>query len=133
MEVWMSIELWTVLGCSALVAVLVITQGVLANRIYKPDDLLGARDNLVLDQGMLGRSKRAMANTMEALWMFVPAALVVHITDQGTVTTQIACIIFLISRVIYIPAYLLNPPLLRSGVWFAGLIATLVMIVQAIP
>lgn len=127
----MSMEILAVLGGSVLVGVLVIIQGVIANRRHDVKDLLGPRDGLVLDQGMLGRAKRATANTMEALWMFVPAALVIEITGQTNVVTAMACGIFLIARVIYIPAYLFNPPMLRSGVWFAGFLATGVLIVQA--
>jgi uncharacterized MAPEG superfamily protein len=128
----MSMEMHAVLGCSLLVAVLVIIQGVIANRTFNVKDLLGARDGMVFDQGMLGRARRAMANTIEALWMFVPAALIVEMTGQNNTTTAIAAAVFLIARVIYIPAYLFDPPMVRSGVWFAGLLVSLVMIVQAV-
>ncbi|MCU0881600.1 MAG: MAPEG family protein [Hyphomonadaceae bacterium] len=127
----MSMEIYAVLGGSILMVVLVIIQGVIANRQFDPKDLIGARDGLVLDQGLLGRAKRATANTMEALWMFVPAALVIELTGQGNALTAIACGIFLIARVIYIPAYLVDPPMVRSGAWFAGFLATGVLVVQA--
>jgi uncharacterized MAPEG superfamily protein len=129
----MSVELCAILACAAVFASIILVQGVIANRIFKPAELLGARDGLPVDQGKLGRARRAGQNTLEAFAVFIPATLVVELTGQQSLLTAIACVLFVLARIVYVPAYILDPPNVRSLVWFVGFIASIVMLIAALP
>jgi uncharacterized MAPEG superfamily protein len=52
--------------------------------------------------------------------------------NQSTVVTQNAAWVYLVARVLYIPAYAYGLRPWRSAVWGVGFIATLTMIVAAL-
>ena len=64
------------------------------------------------------RSRRALTNMNEAMVMFMPVALLAAM--NGTPTT--GALIFLGARLVYLPAYLLGVPVLRSVAWVIGLL-----------
>jgi len=79
-----------------------------------------------------GRLQRAMNNHFEGLILFTLAVVVVTLGQQSTPTTQTCAWIYLIARVLYIPAYALGLRPWRSVVWGVGFFATLIMIVAAL-
>ena len=78
------------------------------------------------------RLQRAMNNHFEGLILFTLAVVVVSLGNQSSTTTQTAAWVYLAARVLYIPAYALGLRPWRSVVWFAGFMATLIMIVAAL-
>jgi len=78
------------------------------------------------------RLQRAMNNHFEGLILFTLAVVVVSLGQQSDTTTQTCAWVYLAARVLYIPAYALGLRPWRSVVWFAGFMATLIMIVAAL-
>lgn len=82
--------------------------------------------------GTAGRAQRALANHFEGLILFTIAVLVVTLAEQSTATTQTAAWVYLVARLLYVPAYLLGLAPGRSLIWAVGLFATLTMLIAAL-
>lgn len=78
------------------------------------------------------RLVRAFNNHNEALILFTIAALTIHLTGQSTLFTAICTYSYLAARILYIPAYYYGWQPWRSFIWFAGLIATTLMLLAAL-
>ncbi|MDO8883423.1 MAPEG family protein [Pseudotabrizicola sp.] len=78
------------------------------------------------------RLQRALNNHFEALILFTLAVTVVTLGQQSTPVTQAAAWIYLVARILYIPAYALGLRPWRSFIWVIGFFATLTMIVAAL-
>ncbi|MDP2080076.1 MAG: MAPEG family protein [Pseudotabrizicola sp.] len=78
------------------------------------------------------RLQRALNNHFEALILFTLAVTVVTLGQQSTPVTQAAAWVYLVARILYIPAYALGLRPWRSFIWVIGFLATLTMIVAAL-
>jgi uncharacterized MAPEG superfamily protein len=89
--------------------------------------ILGNRDNPPEMSVVAGRLNRAKNNMLEALPVFLSLAVMALVKggDPGTVTH--AAMVFLIARVVYVPAYVSGVPILRSIVWLVGVGSLAVM------
>jgi uncharacterized MAPEG superfamily protein len=92
----------------------------------------GARDEQREPSGLAGRLFRAMNNHFEALLLFTIAVLVVVLGNASTPLTEQAAWVYLIARILYIPAYAAGVFLLRSIIFGVGFLATLVMLLVAL-
>ena len=92
--------------------------------------IVGNRDNLPELSVVAGRLDRAKNNMREALPIFLTLALLALVKGGDTSKVAHAALIFLIARVVYVPAYVSGVPMLRSLVWLVG-VASLVM--MALP
>jgi len=92
--------------------------------------IVGKRDNLPEMSVVAGRLDRAKNNMREALPIFLALALLALVRGGDTNEVAHAASIFLIARVVYVPAYVSGVPMLRSLVWLVG-VAGLVM--MALP
>jgi uncharacterized MAPEG superfamily protein len=93
---------------------------------------MGPRDTPVQLTGLAGRAQRALGNQFEALILFAIAILVLTFSDQTDGHTAIAAALFLIARVLYLPAYLFGLPPWRTVIWTIGFTATLVLLFKAL-
>ncbi|MGJ8618567.1 MAG: MAPEG family protein [Sulfitobacter sp.] len=89
--------------------------------------LLSSRDEGRTVTGMTARIERALGNSITAMALFAPAVLILVITDQTSASTLLAAQIFLIARIIYLPAYAFKLTGIRTLAWFAGFAATAVL------
>lgn len=82
--------------------------------------ILGNRDRLPELSLIAGRLDRAKNNLLESLPVFLALALLamIRLADTRGVTHWAA--IFLVARVLYVPAYVSGIPALRSLVWLVG-------------
>ena len=92
--------------------------------------IMGNRDNQPEMSVVAGRLDRAKNNMLESLPMFLGLALLALVKGDDTSRVAHAATIFLIARIVYVPAYVSGIPVLRSLVWLAG-VASLVM--MALP
>ena len=92
--------------------------------------IVGNRDNLPEMSVVAGRLDRAKNKMMEALPIFLALALLALIKGGDTSQVAHAALIFLIARVVYVPAYVSGVRMVRSLVWLVG-VASLVM--MALP
>jgi len=105
----------------------------LRNREWTAEGLkvgLGNRENVPDATALGGRAERAAANTIEALILFVPVALVAQIAGSEKEVLAGATT-FLWARVAYLPIYLVGVPYLRSLIWGVG-VAGLTMMILAL-
>ena len=106
---------------------------VTANRQFKLGDLLGPRDNLGAYGALLGRAKRATANMIEMMCMFVPLVLVAVLSERTNQWTELGCMIFFFSRLIFAPLYWFGVPVVRTLAYFAGVAGLIMIFLQVIP
>ena len=78
------------------------------------------------------RLQRAMNNHFEALILFTLAVVVVTLSGQSSMVTQIAAWVFFAARVVYVPAYAFGWRPWRSAIFGVGLLATLTMLIAAL-
>lgn len=106
---------------------------VTANRQFKLGDLLGPRDNLGAYGAPLGRAKRATANMIEMMCMFVPLVLVAVLSERTNQWTELGCMIFFFSRLVFAPLYWFGVPVVRTLAYFAGVAGLIMIFLQVIP
>lgn len=92
----------------------------------------GSRDEEKRATGVPGRLKRALDNHFEGLILFTIAVVVVVLGDASSPLTQNCAWVYLVARILYVPAYASGIPLLRSLIWSFGFTATLVMLLTAL-
>jgi uncharacterized MAPEG superfamily protein len=78
------------------------------------------------------RLGRALQNHFEGLILFGIAATIITVSDQSSPLTAVCAYMYLIARILYIPAYAygLNP--WRSVIWAVGFFATTAMLIAAL-
>ncbi|WP_421786642.1 MAPEG family protein [Hyphobacterium sp.] len=129
----MPLELSYLVSAVFLYFLMIVVQAILANLENNPAAMAGARDGIADKGVMLGRARRANANMVEAMMMFVPLILVAYLTDNLNDMTQLGAGLFLAARIIYAPLYWFGIPWLRTLVWFAGFAGTVLVAFQILP
>jgi uncharacterized MAPEG superfamily protein len=89
--------------------------------------IVGNRDSLPEMSVVAGRLDRAKNNMLEALPIFLALALLALVKGGDTSEVAHAALIFLIARVVYVPAYVSGVPMLRSLVWLVGGVSLVMM------
>jgi len=90
---------------------------------------LGPRDELPPQSRLGGRAERALANMHEALPLFLALALLNLITQTTGALAVTGAWVFLVARVLYVPAYLSGVTGLRTAVWIAGWVGLVMMLI----
>ena len=89
---------------------------------------LGNRDRRPEPTPLGGRAQRAASNTIEALLLFTPIALVA--SAAGTPPeTLLGAQVFFWARVAYLPIYLAGITYIRSLVWGVGVFGLAMMVI----
>ena len=120
-------ELSYLIGTVAIYLALILAQAVFANLRYDLKTLLGPRDDLTPEGMFLLRARRAQANMTEAMVLFIPLVLVAHLADKTSALTAIGAGLFFWARLVYPVVYIAGVPVIRSLVWAAGLVGTLMI------
>ncbi len=129
----MSAELSWLSASAALFFLYIMAEAVAGNRQYKPAELLGPRDNLPPYSPALARAKRATANMIEAMCLFVPLVVVVEASGRANEWTALGCAIFFFARLVFAPLYWFGVPVLRTLAYFVGVIGLGMIFVQILP
>ena len=104
----------------APVMVYLPTEGILSR--------IGSRDSLPEPNALVSRLRRSLDNHKESLFIFFPLAilaLVVPTADQAQAV--LGAQIFVLARLAYMFVYAAVPFMLRTTVWFVGLIGLSIM------
>lgn len=109
-----------------------LLMGVPANLQLGVEYTTGPRDEPRTLTGIAGRLKRALDNHFEALIMFTLAVVVVTLAGRASGFTAACAWTYLGARVLYVPAYALGTPMLRSLIWMVAMGATAAMLVSAL-
>lgn len=94
--------------------------------------IVGNRDNLPEMSVVAGRLDRAKNNMLEALPIFLTLALLALVKDGDSSAVAHSAFVFLLARVVYVPAYVSGIPMLRSLVWLVGAASLVVMALSLI-
>lgn len=126
----------TALTLAALLQIGQITlMAIPANRELGTAKTLSPRDGLRLESEVTPRTARlyrAMNNHFESLLLFAIATLTVTFADKGNAITGAASGLYLLTRILYIPAYAFGWVPWRSVFWALGLLAILILLLAAL-
>lgn len=100
---------------------------------YGLKPLAGSRDELAAPSVVLDRAKRANANMIEGMIMFVPLALLCIHTGVTDGHALLGATLFFWGRLFYVPLYWLGIPWLRPLVWGVALVGIILMFVSLLP
>lgn len=129
----MSVELSWLSATVALFVVYIFAEAVAAHRQYSGRELLGPRDDLAPYSPLVGRAKRATANMIEAMCLFVPLILIVEASGRANEWTALGAAIFFFARSVFAPLYWFGVPIMRSLAFFAGVIGLVMIFLQVLP
>jgi len=122
-----------VLGFAALLQfVQFVLMAVPVNLQLGPAYTGGNRDEEKRATGVAGRMKRAFDNHFEGLVLFTIAVVVVVLGDASSPFTEKCAWIYLVGRILYVPAYASGVYLVRSIIWTVSFAATLSMLWAAL-
>ncbi len=88
---------------------------------------LRGRDELAAPSPVNGRLERAKNNMIEALLIFMPLAILHQVSGDAPDQAMTGALVFVIARIVYIPAYASGILGIRTLVWGAGHIGLLMM------
>jgi uncharacterized MAPEG superfamily protein len=77
-----------------------------------------------------GRLDRAYWNFLETFPFFAAAVLLMHALDKSTATSVLGAQIYVWARLLYIPAYVIGVPFVRTLIWVASF-AGILMVMSA--
>jgi len=127
----MTIELTMILYVVLLLGVQILTQTIAGERSYGVGYGVGARDNKVETNIYHGRATRALQNLIEAMLLFVPIVLVLHLAGVSNSVTLLATKIFVAARIGFFILYMLGTPWLRTILWAIGTMSIIALFLQA--
>ena len=113
----------------ALFFVMVLFQSLAGIKQFGLKPLAGSRDNLGAEPGVIqSRAKRACANMIENMTIFVPLALVaIHSGTEGLALKGAA--LFFFARLAYAPIYWLGLPWIRPVAWGLSVVGMVMMFI----
>ncbi|RBO99305.1 MAPEG family protein [Pseudochrobactrum asaccharolyticum] len=128
----MSTELTLAVWMLIIALVQIFLPAMFRNRETGLDYNAGPRDEAGPPVGIItGRLQRAQRNLFETLPLFLAAIIIAHIAGREGTLTLTGAWIYVIGRVLYIPAYGFGIPYIRSLIWGVSL-AGLVLIILAL-
>jgi uncharacterized MAPEG superfamily protein len=126
-------ELLVLGGSVLLVTLQIVIAAQLGNRQYGLGWAASARDGTVEPPGvLLGRARRALANTLETYPLFAVAVVAVGLAQRFDLWSLIGAHLYLWARLAYLLLYLAGVPLIRSLVWNVALAGILMVLAQLI-
>lgn len=129
----MTPELTALTAAVLLQALTLALMAAVANRELGHRVTTGPRDGQMPKVSpLLGRLLRTVANGFEGLAMFAPAVLVVALSGQSDSVTGAAAWVYVVARLLYVPAYAFGWVPWRSAIWGVGLAATLALLISAL-
>jgi len=124
------VELRMLAGAALLALVLPLVQIVLEIRAVGGPAIRGNRVGFPADTGAGGRVGRAHRNLIESLAPFAAAVLAAHALGVSTATTVAASVLYLVARLVHAASYAFGVTVLRSAAFYAGVVATFVILAQ---
>jgi uncharacterized MAPEG superfamily protein len=91
---------------------------------------MGTREPVAPLTGYPGRIDRAFQNFKETFPFFLAAVCLLSLTHKGGSISHAGSLIYLLSRVVYIPLYVFGVAVVRSVVWMLSLLGILLVLAQ---
>jgi len=125
-------ELTLLAAYGILVLITLLLQVLGSMRTLSMGYLMSARDEPREVGLMTARIKRALDNSITAMALFAPAVLLLEVQNKTDNASLLACQVFLVARIIYLPVYALGVPAIRTLAWLAGFAATAILYLLAL-
>jgi uncharacterized MAPEG superfamily protein len=116
----MTADLWALVAAMLLAVVQLTLSSVLTLRQLGGAWVAGSRDESREVTGLSGRFVRAHRNLLEIFPQFVAALFLVHTAHAAGSLSTIGAWLFVIARLLYVPAYAFGPVGLRPICWLAA-------------
>jgi uncharacterized MAPEG superfamily protein len=116
----MTADLWALVAAMLLAVVQLTLSSVLTLRQLGGVWVAGSRDEAREVTGLSGRFVRAHRNLLEIFPQFVAALFLVHAAHADGSLSTIGAWLFVIARLLYVPAYAFGPVGLRPICWLAA-------------
>ncbi len=126
----MTIELWLLCGAVVLGLVYVGAQSFAFKAQVGNAYTMGPRDQGLRPELIAGRLERALRNFLETFPLFVAAVLTVQVSGRNGMLSLVGASIYLAARVLYLPAYALGVPYMRTALWQLSAIGILLVLAQ---
>ncbi|MEZ5997427.1 MAG: MAPEG family protein [Hyphomonas sp.] len=95
--------------------------------------ITGPRDTLPAPSVIAARLDRAKNNMLEALPFFLGLSMLALASPSGAAAAANGAAVFLVARILYVPAYVSGLPWLRSLIWLGGNAGLLMMAASLFP
>lgn len=125
----MPIELQMMVYAVALFLATMVIQAAAGIVKMGPPWGFGNRDEASPTSGFVGRSKRTVVNSVEAMVMFAPLAIAAVLAQQTDNLSALGAQLFFYSRVGYVASYLAGIPYVRTLFWTGGLVGTIMVFI----
>lgn len=124
----MTLDLWALVATLGLAMVQVGIQSITTLRQLGPNWVLSQRDEAQTVTGLSGRIVRAHHNLLDIFPQFAAALFVVHMAGANGQYAIIGAWVFVVARMIYLPAYIFGPTGLRTLCWVTGQAGILIIL-----
>ena len=95
---------------------------------------MGPRDETSAQPGKIaGRLARAFENFLETFMFFAAGVLLVHALGKSSDISVLGSRIYIWARALYVPAYAIGIPYVRSLIWGASLVGILMVLAALWP
>ncbi len=127
----MYIEIQTLAAIGAFLLLLTLIQGTRNVLVLGLSTAAGNQHDISPWAGANDRLNRAIRNLIEAIAIFAPIAIAVHVLGLSNETTVLGAKLFLISRVVHTIVFVIGVPWVRTTAWTTGVIG-IVMVGSAL-
>ncbi len=125
----MSIELTFLIWSAALAFAYVLVQSTAYRLDYGLLHAGSQRDNERAPNKWAARGNRMLRNFLETYGIFIALAVATELSGRSDGLTQWGTQIWFWSRWVYIPAYFIDVPFVRSGVWTVSMLGLILLFV----
>ena len=113
-----AVELKMVALAAIILFVYLLTGAMIRFAAFGPGWAAGARDTTPGEAPLAGqRCERAFRNMLETFPIFAALAIAVVVAGLANGTTAFGSALYVVARVLYLPAYLVYVPYVRSLIW----------------
>ena len=127
----MHTEIYTLAAIGGYLLLLTLIQGTRNVLVLGLPTAAGNQHEISAWGGANDRLNRAIRNLIEAITIFAPIAIAVHVLGLSNETTVLGAQIFFISRVIHTTVFVMGVPWVRTTAWTTGVIG-IVMVGSAL-
>jgi len=124
-------EIQTLAAIGGFLLLLTLIQGTRNVLVLGLSTTAGNQHDISPWTGANDRLNRAIRNLIEAITIFAPIAIAVHVLGLNNDTTALGAQIFFIARIIHSIVYVIGLPWVRTTAWTAGVIG-IVMVGSAL-
>lgn len=123
-------DLWALLAALLLASVQLAIASVVTLRQLGGDWVAGPRDIPRETSGVNGRFVRAHRNLLEIFPQFLAALFLVHAAGAVGAVSTVGSWLFVVARIIYVPAYAYAPPGVRPACWLAAWLGIVIIVMD---